>query len=85
MDSAMCSASERPILLGLFRSSCLVLTTATFDGSNTADANKFLEWMVRKEIKSREWIFCNDLEQQLIIKLAQRTGGPHVLVLTFVI
>jgi hypothetical protein len=83
MDSAMCSASERPILLGLFRSSCLVLTTATFDGSNTADANKFLEWMVRKEIKAREWIFCNDLEQQLIIKLAQRTGGPHVLVLTF--
>jgi hypothetical protein len=78
LDSAICCRNERSQFLNLLASSSFLLHTTRLTAATEEKAKKFVDWIIKREVKTREWIFDHDLEPYQTVEFAQRTGGPHV-------
>jgi hypothetical protein len=82
LDSALCVRTERQQFLDIITSGSFVLQTTSLATARMEKVNQFLEWMTRREIKTKEWTLAVHLEPHLFFEFAQRTGGQHVRSLT---
>jgi hypothetical protein len=74
--------SSRLCYLASISSSALILNTTRLPTTNTELTSQFLDWVAKRQVKAREWVFQHDLELSLVVDFAERVGGPHVRTLS---
>jgi hypothetical protein len=68
--------------LASISSSAFILNTTRLPTTNTELTSQFLDWMAKRQVKAREWVFQHGLELSLMVDFAERVGGPHVRTLS---
>jgi hypothetical protein len=78
LDSALCSRSSRLHYLAFVSSNTLIFDTTIVANISAELAGQYLQWMMKRNVKAREWVFQHDLELSLIVDFTESLGGTHV-------
>jgi hypothetical protein len=78
LDTAACCRSDRPRLLNPLKGNPLILKSINVTTASAARYKLLLQWMLKREVKVRNWELHHYVAPWLVVDFVERTGGSHV-------